>query len=222
MKSIIIGAGKYGEVYLSYLRNVGMDVVGFLDDDVTKIGTLICGVPVLGAVSTLPRLREKYGVEAVYCPVGDNHFRVNVLQRARELGYETPSYIHPSVIVSPDVQISGNGVYILANTLVMPHVRIGDFVMISVGANIIHHTRLEIGVFVSNGVNLGASISVEPYAYIGMGSTVMTGVNELGRDCLIGAGAVVIRDVPPGGVVAGVPAKVIKYKSGYVPLDIKI
>lgn len=43
----------------------------------------------------------------------------------------------------------------------------------------------------------------------------MTGVKRLGQDCLIGAGAVVIKDVPDGAVVAGVPGKVIKYKDGY-------
>ena len=45
----------------------------------------------------------------------------------------------------------------------------------------------------------------------------MTGLHSLGTDCLIGAGAVVIRDVPDGAIVAGVPAKVIKYKNGYNP-----
>ena len=33
MKSVIIGAGTYGEVYLAYLQEAGVDVVGFLDDD---------------------------------------------------------------------------------------------------------------------------------------------------------------------------------------------
>ena len=41
----------------------------------------------------------------------------------------------------------------------------------------------------------------------------MTGLHELGEDCLIGAGAVVIKDVPAKAVMAGVPAKVLKYKS---------
>ena len=72
---------------------------------------------------------------------------------------------------------------------------------------------LEEGVFLSTGCNFGASIHAHKYAYCGIASTIMTGLHELGEDCLIGAGAVVIRDVEPEAVMAGVPAKVIKYKN---------
>ena len=46
-----------------------------------------------------------------------------------------------------------------------------------------------------------------------MGSTIMTGVHTLGEDCLIGAGAVVIKDVPDRAIMAGVPAKVLRIKN---------
>lgn len=215
MKSVIIGAGKYGEVYLSYLREVGVDVIGFLDDDPQIQGSEICGIPIIGPVSQMRFLKESHGVEAIYCPLGNNRLRVKFLEIARDNGYKTPNFIHKDVKISPNVKIADEGVYILGNTYIMPHVQIERDVMISVGANIIHHSTLRQGVFISNGVNLGASLIAEKYAYIGMGSTVMTGVKTLGKDCLVGAGAVVIRDVPDGAVMAGVPAKTIKYKPGY-------
>ena len=219
MKSIIIGAGTYGEVYLSYLQEAGIEIVGFLDDNPADEGKFVGNIPVLGPTSILPQLKMTHGVEAVYCPIGNNRVRVRFLRQARKFGYETPNFIHSNVSLASDICMADKGIYILDNTCIMPLVVIEEDVMISVGAKIIHHTHLANGTFVSNGVNLGANINVKEYSYIGMGATIMTGVKELGEDCLIGAGAVVIRDVPDRAVMAGVPAKVIKYKDGYNCLD---
>ena len=212
MKSVIIGAGTYGEVYLAYLQEAGMDIVGFLDDDPKYANQCVRGIPVLGPISKLDTLMETNGIEAVYCPLGNNKLRVKFLEYSRQLGYKTPNFIHSSVLIAPNVIIGSNSVYILQSTQIMPYVTIEDDVMISCGANIIHHSYLSKGTFISNGVNFGAHITAKKYVYIGMGSTIMTGVNMLGEDCLIGAGAVVIHDVPDRAVMAGVPAKVLKYK----------
>lgn len=214
MKSVIIGAGKYGEVYLSYLQEAGVDVVGFLDDDPNIINIKFGGLPVLGPTSILPILKEKYGITAVYCPLGNNRLRVKFLRLAASLGYETPNYIHPSVIISPHVKI-GKGVYILLGTKIMPFTIIEDYVMISMNVSIAHHNTLQTGCFLSTGCNFGASIIAEENSYCGIGSTIMTGLQILGKDCLIGAGAVVIKNVPQGAIMAGVPAKIIKYKPEY-------
>jgi len=48
MRSIIIGAGTYGEVYLAYLQEANVDVIGFVDDDPKFIGKSVRGCPVLG------------------------------------------------------------------------------------------------------------------------------------------------------------------------------
>ena len=211
MKSIIIGSGTYGEVYLAYLQEAGVDVVGFLDDDLKYHGQEVRGVPVLGPISMLETLKATDGVEAVYCPLGNNKLRVEFLKRAAELGYETPNFIHSSVLISPHVEI-GKGVYILLGTTIMPYTVIKDYVMISMGVHLAHHNVLEEGVFLSTGCNFGASIHAHKYAYCGISSTIMTGIHELGEDCLIGAGAVVIKDVPDRAVMAGVPAKILKMK----------
>lgn len=211
MKSIIIGAGTYGEVYLSYLLEEGIEIIGFVDDNPALVGTVVRGYPVLGKVSDLQSLKSKMGLEAVYCPIGNNEIRVRFLKQAKELGFYTPNYIHPSAIISPDVEI-GEGVYILLGAHVMPYTKIENFVMISMNANICHHSILKEGVFLSNGVNFGASIIANENAYIGMGSTIMTGIKQLGDNCLVGAGAVVIKDVPANTIVAGVPAKIIRTK----------
>lgn len=54
-------------------------------------------------------------------------------------------------------------------------------------------------------------IVVEDDVWIGYGATVLSGVT-LGKGCVVGAGALVCKDIPPYAIVAGVPAKVIRYR----------
>lgn len=211
MKSVIISAGTYAEVYYAYLKEAGVEIIGFLDDDPAKINTNVCGLPVLGPISLLESLKTTHNIEAVYCPIGNNILRVKFLKYAESLGYKIPNYIHPSVVLSPNVTI-GKGVYILLGSTIMPYTNIKDYVMISMGCHVAHHVILCNGVFLSTGCNFGASIVAHEYAYCGIGSIIMTGLHELGANCLIGAGAVVIKDVEPNAVMAGVPAKLLKYK----------
>lgn len=50
---------------------------------------------------------------------------------------------------------------------------------------------------------------VKKGASIGSSSTIMCGIT-IGENAIVGAGALVTKDVPPNTIVAGVPAKVIK------------
>lgn len=211
MNCAIIGAGTYGEVYMAYLIEAGYNVNAFFDSNSSLWGQKVKDVLVYGDEKLLEDQEYKDKIDAVFCPIGKNAVRQKILKYVGSLGYETPNFIHKSAIIHDSVKIEDKGVYILAGTTIMPFVTIKNYCMISVGANIIHHTILEKGCFISNGVNLGASIYAEENAYIGMGATVMTGVKKLGKNCLVGAGSVVIKDVEDNAVVAGVPAKVIKY-----------
>lgn len=208
MKGIILGAGLYGEVYWHYLKNdSGVDIVGFLDDDSDKIE--VNGIPIIGKLKEFKKL-DDYGIKNVFCPIGENILRCELLAQAQKLEFSTPNYFHSSSIIASECHF-GKGVYILPGTIIMPFVTIENFVMISMGAKVAHHTILENGVFISTGVNVGASIHIQENAFLGIGCTIMTGVKTIGKNSIIGAGAVVTKDVPDNAVMAGVPAKIIRY-----------
>jgi UDP-perosamine 4-acetyltransferase len=208
MKEIyIIGAGTYGEVMFDLAENCGYNVAGFFDDNKKKIGIEIFGKKLLGTIEDLFD-RDLTGVNVVVA-IGNNHVRNILLNRVRKQGGETPTLVHSTVTATKNVQL-GDGVYVQPNATLWTSVKIESNCIVSVGAVIAHHTILKEGSFVANNVAVGASIIVENEAFIGMGSTISTGVKTVGRGSVIGAGSVVIRDVPPGVVFAGVPAKKLR------------
>ena len=122
--------------------------------------------------------------------------------------------------------ILGKGVYIDFG------VQIGDNVKIQNRASVYHGVTLESGVFVGphviftndkrpRAVNPDGSpksdtdwelglILVREGASLGAGSIIVTGVT-IGRYAMVGAGAVVTRDVPDQGLVYGNPARLVGY-----------
>ena len=67
-KLLIVGAGNAGEALLREIHRMQVEeynVVGFIDDDITKKGILIHGISVLGSVRELPEVCDKLGVEEI-------------------------------------------------------------------------------------------------------------------------------------------------------------
>jgi acetyltransferase-like isoleucine patch superfamily enzyme len=61
-------------------------------------------------------------------------------------------------------------------------------------------------------------VRVEAWADIGTGAVLLPGVT-IGKGSIVGAGAVVTRDVLPFAIVAGVPARFLRWRDGYQPSD---
>lgn len=102
-------------------------------------------------------------------------------------------------------------------------IRIDDYAAIGTGARVWNFNEISIGKFCMFAadvtlVNGGHDKnSLEPYSgslvigngcWIGNGARIV-GPLVIGDNAIVGAGSLVIRDVPPGSIVAGVPAKVI-------------
>lgn len=203
----IVGAGTYGEAMFDLAEHCGYSVAGFFDDNEEKIGSLIFGKKVLGKVEEL-FADNLTGVNVVVA-IGNNRVRNNLLKQVREKGGATPTLIHKTVTITKNVEI-GEGVYIQPNVTLWTSVKIEDNCVISPGVVVAHHSTLKEGSFVSTLSGVGAGITIEEEAFLGMAVTVVTGVKTVGRGSVVGAGAVVIRDVPPGVVMAGVPAKKLR------------
>ena len=72
VRVLLVGAGKAGVMAAREIRGGAMphlDVKGFLDDDVEKLGSVINGFRVLGTTAEIPRLVEDLGIDEIIITV---------------------------------------------------------------------------------------------------------------------------------------------------------
>ncbi len=120
--------------------------------------------------------------------------------------------------------IVGEGVVIGRGVCIENDVAIGAFTKIQTNAYITANTTLEEHVFIAPGVTttndnlmgrterrhaLKKGPTVRRGARVGGAAVLLPGI-EVGEEAFVGAGAVVIADVPPGKLVVGVPARVLR------------
>lgn len=123
--------------------------------------------------------------------------------------FGTPEIIgNKNLIIGDDCRLN-SGVYINARS----GVTLGDDVTISHGAKIIS-TGYDIEHWVNTGKKIhtvNAPVYIGNHCWIGANAVILPGVKITGEYVVVGAGAVVTKDITESKViVAGVPAKIIK------------
>jgi FlaA1/EpsC-like NDP-sugar epimerase len=91
LRTVIIGAGSSGRMLLPELRRRGgHDIVGFLDDDRRLRNTEILGVPVLGDVTSLPRIAREAAIDlaAIAIPSATNQQMQRIVEACEQAGVE--------------------------------------------------------------------------------------------------------------------------------------
>ena len=194
---VIMGASGHGAVIADILFKCGCAVRGFLDDGVA-VGTKVLGVEVLGGIGECARYSDCLFIIGI----GDNYTRKKI---ALAYSVEYGVAVHPSSVIGHDVEI-GCGSVLMAGSIVNPGSVIGEHCIINTGACLDHDNRVGDFVHVSPGAVLGGIVSVGNCSHVGIGSCIKN-VTTVCDDVVIGAGAVVVKDITEPGVYYGVPAK---------------
>lgn len=206
---VIIGAGGFGREVAWLIEDINRfnnqwNIIGFVDDNETIQGTKINGYEVVGNFEWLKE-QELYVVNAIGNPI----IKKKVMDRLCDSKNTYPVLIHPSVIYSDKV-IFGEGSIICAGNIITVNIEIGKHVIINLDCTIGHDAILGDYTTVLPSVNVSGFVTTEECVSIGTGSAIIQGVS-VGKNTVIGAGSVVVKDLPENCIAVGAPAMPIRF-----------
>ena len=203
-KLLIIGASGHGKVVAdTALKMNRWQQIAFLDDDETIKSSM--GIDVIGKSHDAFIYINDYDI---FVAIGTNKTREKIQSQLEMEGANIPTLIHPSAIIGEKVEIE-RGTVIMAGVIINCCSKIGRGCIVNTGATIDHENVIEQYVHISPGVHLAGTVKVGKATWLGIGSVVSNNIN-ITSGCIIGAGAVVIRDITEAGTYVGVPATKLK------------
>lgn len=204
---VIVGAGDHALLVADAVECAGVDRVrGYVDADIQKVRTRLGGYPVLGGDDRIAELCAQGGV--LLPGTGNPVVRLKVLEMSERLGYGLGLVKHPSAVVARSARI-GVGTVVLAGAIVSPEAEIGKVVILNTACSVDHHCVIGDAAHICPGARLAGRVTVGRGAWIGIGAVIRQGIS-IGAFAYVGAGAVVVKDVEPGTMVVGNPARYLK------------
>ena len=209
---IIIGAGGLGRETIWTAERINAvkpewNILGFIDDKPSYKGKIIDGYRVLGNSADVATYPDAYYV----CAVGSAKTRKSAVEKILKIHpVKFATLIDPACVICRDRTTVGEGCIICAHTYITVDIKIGNHVYFGADGTIGHDAVIDDFVTCYPGVNVSGTTTVHTGCEIGAGSQVIQGVN-VGENTIVGAGSVVIRDLPPDCTAVGAPARPIKF-----------
>ncbi len=205
---VIIGAGGFAREVAWLIeeinkKNEQWNILGFIDDNSENVGKSLNGYKIIGNTDYLNEMNKNiYAVIAI----GNGKTRKKIVEKLKKRKFGI--LIHPNVSISNSISI-GEGSIICSGNILTVNISIGKHVIINLDCTIGHDAVIKNFSTFLPGTNLSGETIVEECSTLGTGSTVIQGI-KIGKNVMVGAGAVVIRDIIDDSTAVGNPARTIK------------
>ncbi len=131
----------------------------------------------------------------IVCALGDPKKKKEVCNRVEHKGYDFDNVIHPNSEISNSAML-GKGIIIRSGVIISVGVSLYDNCAIMENTYIGHGTEIGNGVHISPNVSIGGNVVIEDEVFIGSNACIKEKLT-IGKQCIIGLGAIVINDVSP-------------------------
>jgi sugar O-acyltransferase (sialic acid O-acetyltransferase NeuD family) len=213
---LIFGAGDIAELAEYYFReDCGRSIAAFTVDSEYVKETSFKGRPVVPFESIdrdFPPDANDLFVAVSYA--GLNQVRARKMAEAEAKGYELAYYLSSHAFVWQGFKAAPN-LFVLENNVLQPFCRIGRGATLWSGNHIGHHSVVGDYCFVASHVVISGGVEIGDHSFVGVNATLRDHV-KIGRNCIVGAGAIVLHDAPDESVFRAVPSEIAKVPSSRV------
>lgn len=195
---LLYGASGHCKVVCSTLENLGIVINAIFDDNKSILN--INNYEVTGTYNS-----NLYSKDNLIITIGDNKIRKDI---SKIIKHNFGICVSPFSFCDEVVELGGGSI-ILQGAIVQRDSKIGEHVIINTSSSVDHDCIISDFAHLSPGARLAGGVYVGEGTHIGINACVIPNV-KIGKWCVIGAGTVIIKDIPDFSVVVGNPGRVIK------------
>lgn len=200
---IILGNGGHAQVLADILILQNREILGFTapikeanpynipylgcDDEILKFSP--CEIELVNAIGSVSTTLN----------------RKRLFDYFKPYNYSFATIIHPSSIIAASVEL-GEGVQIMAGSIIQPFTKIDDNTIVNTSVSIDHGCSIGRHCHIAPGTVFSGEVVIGEGTHIGTSSTIIQNV-KIGKNVLVGAGSLILNDVLDNKKVFGSPAK---------------
>ena len=219
MKKIyVLGGEGNGLVIAASINRDNPDVDIAFFNDVNKPGICLGKYKKIPVEDVTDSIEERINVDDTLVITAYGGFTNPVRTLARIKGLNIPddkwyTAIDSTAVIPLDFCGIGQDTFIGPLAQLSPNVEVKDHCSIFGNAFIGHDSVIDEFCHIASNATIGSNVHVNRGVHIGLNSCIVE-KRSIGEFSIVGAGAVVTKDVPPYSVVVGNPARLLRYREG--------